>query len=86
MVELGRIELPSARWLPNPIRPFPHCTITASAPVGQLPEGHRKVFPYSQHSFWLSAVFPCGPPPLLLPGCGDPAPCAITGHYFPLAS
>lgn len=28
----------------------------------------------------LSAVFPCGPPSLLLPGCEDQAPCAISGH------
>jgi hypothetical protein len=53
------------------------------APAGRRPRRtsvNCRVFPRRQRSFTPSAVSPCGPPPLLLPGCGGPAPCAITGH------
>ena len=52
--------------------------------VGRPRRAHCRVFPRRQRSFTPSAVSPCGPPPLLLPGCGGPAPCAIAGHDFPL--
>jgi hypothetical protein len=43
----------------------------------------RLVFPWSQWSFTPSAVSPCCPPPLLLPGCDGQAPRAIAGRYLP---
>ena len=54
----------------------------ATAPAGQrAPLGsHPRVFPRCQRSFSPSVVFPYGPPTLLLPGCVDLAPCAVTGH------
>ena len=40
---------------------------------------HRRIFLRCQRSFLPSAVFPCRPPLLLLPGCSDQAPGIITG-------
>ena len=40
---------------------------------------HRRIFLRCQRSFLPSAVFPCCPPLLLLPGCSDQAPGIITG-------
>ena len=40
LVELGGIEPPSARWLPNLLRPFPTLQLTAAEPAGRLtPKG-----------------------------------------------
>jgi hypothetical protein len=48
--------------------------------VNGSPSGsHRRIFLRCQRSFSPSAVFPCGPPLLLLPGCSDQAPGAIAG-------
>ena len=59
--------------------------LAATGLAGQwTPKSHRRVFPRCQRSFTPSVVFPYGPSPLLLPGCGDPAPCAIAGHDFAL--
>ena len=41
----------------------------------------RRVFPRCQRSFTPSAVSPCRPPPLLLPGCSGLAPRAVAGRY-----
>jgi hypothetical protein len=56
------------------------CRSTAAAPAGRLTCVSCRVFPRRQRSFSPSAVSPCGPSPLLLPGCEDQAPCAIAGH------
>lgn len=49
--------------------------------VGGAREGaRRQVFPWCQRSFPPSAVSPCRPPLLLLPGCSGLAPCAVSGH------
>ena len=42
---------------------------------------HRRVFPRGQRSFPPPAVSPCCPPPLLLPGCGGPAPRVLTDRW-----
>ena len=54
----------------------------ATALAGQRASqgGHHQVFPRCQCSFTRSVVFPYGPSTLLLPGCMDQAPCAVTGH------
>ena len=54
----------------------------ATALAGQRTSqgGHHQVFPRCQCSFTRSVVFPYGPSTLLLPGCMDQAPCAVTGH------
>jgi len=59
------------------------CGFAVATLPGQVgPEGpHRRIFPRCQRSFQLSAVFPCGPSLLLLPGCSDQAPGAVTGPY-----
>ena len=84
IVELGGIEPPSVRWSPNLIRPFPQLGLDGYRTGGsaEVRGPHRRVFPRCQRSFTPSVVFPYGPSPLLLPGCGDPAPCAIAGHDF----
>ena len=59
--------------------------LAAVAPAGRLTVMPKHwvycwVFPQRQRSFTPSAVSPCGPSTLLLPGCEDQAPCAIAGH------
>jgi hypothetical protein len=43
----------------------------------------RRIFLRCQPSFRRSAVSPCRPPPLLLPGCGEQAPRTVTGRDVP---
>lgn len=85
LVEQPGFEPGSAGKAPSPIRPSPVHGSAAAVLLGQL--GH----PTGRLSR-LSTVFPvvgllsgCHPP-LLLPGCGELAPCAITGHDFSLPS
>ena len=81
-VELGGIEPPSiSRWT-NPLRPFPASGLSLPhRRVGWWPGGHR-----TPGLSLESAVFPAVSglshrhPPLLLPGCGGPAPCGISAH------
>ncbi len=75
-VELGGIEPPSAEWLPNAIRPFPIFSFAAAEPSDRLACALRRIFLRCQWSFTPSAVSPCCPPLLLLPGCNGLAPCA----------
>lgn|GEM_PF-1506376 len=77
-MEVGGIEPPSARWLPNLLRPFLHCGLEGYRTGRSV--GHPPGFPRSQSSFTGSVVSPYGPSTLLLPGCADQAPCAIAGH------
>ena len=82
-MELGRIELPSIRHYTYVLRPFPTFSLTqgdrrvswpsvARWPANRLSES-SSVFPDA------SSLFRCHPP-LLVPGCGGSAPCAISGH------
>ena len=58
-------------------------SLADAAPAGRLAVGNRRP---SLRLCGVSADFPavsglsCGHPPLLLPGCGGSAPCAIAGH------
>ena len=83
LVELGGIEPPSIRHYTYVLRPFPTFTLTqgdrrvswpsvARWPANRLSES-SSVFPN------VSSLFRCHPP-LLVPGCGGSAPCAISGH------
>ena len=64
----------------EPDTTIPALPLAAVAPAGRLTRVSCRVFPRRQRSFTPSAVSPCGPPTLLLPGCVDLAPCAVAGH------
>ena len=79
VVELGGIEPPSVERLPPPIRPFPVTALRVAHRRVDCPLGLRRIFLRCQWSFPPSAVFPCCPPLLLLPGCSGQAPRAPVG-------
>jgi hypothetical protein len=79
-VELGGIEPPSVKGSPAAIRPFPVRSVMATSGLGPLtPKCLPPVFPWGQRSFSPSAVFPCRPSLLLLPGCSEQAPPSPKG-------
>jgi hypothetical protein len=81
LVELGRIELPSAKRNYSSLRPFPRFQLYGCRTAGSVWCYH----PPPSLSL-MSAVFPAVSglsrrhPLLLLPGCKEQAPCAISGH------
>ena len=80
LVELGRIELPSAKRLTTALRPFPRSSRTAGSLPGQV--GSRPPPRLSETSVFFRTVSGLSrrQPRLLLPGCRGQAPCAIAGH------
>ena len=78
-MELGGIEPPSVERLPAPVRPFPVAALRVAHRRVDCPLGLRRIFLRCQWSFPPSAVFPCCPPLLLLPGCSGQAPRAPVG-------
>ncbi len=80
-MELEGIEPSSVERLPTVLRPFPSLRLYGCRTAGSIGlSAHRRVFPRCQRSFSPSAVFPCRPPLLLLPGCSGQAPRALTGR------
>ena len=83
VVELGGIEPPSIRHRTPVLRPFPTSSLTQGDRRVSWPPVAR--WPATRLSEW-SSVFPDASglfrchPPLLVPGCGGSAPCAISGH------
>ena len=77
VVELEGFEPSSVECEKHVLRPFPCAQLVATAGPGAR---------FATSSPWCSRlsdrqpVSPGRPPPLLLPGCGDPAPRAIAGR------
>jgi hypothetical protein len=90
LVELEGIEPSSAKGLQPAIRPFPIHDLTAVVRSGprewnKFHSGCR-IFLRCQRSFTPSVVSPYCPSPLLLPGCGEPAPRDISARNDSLLS
>jgi len=81
-LELGGIEPPSIRLQTSVLRPFPtHSLSQRDRRVGWPSQG-RSTLGLCRVSADFHAVSGLSRrhPPLLLPGCGGSAPCAISGH------
>lgn len=79
-MELEGIEPSSARRLTTALRPFPRSSLFGWLTAGSAGLRHPPRLSEEPAFFLAVSVLSRRQPPLLLPGCGGQAPCAIAGH------